>query len=111
MNTAPELPFPTVKSVPSKVCGCPLVGSLSVRTSSLETGLVVPMPTAPDVFQMPDDGKLVLAVKVCAPVQVLGLARFRDTVPDVVIGPPVRPVPVATLVTVPTPPTPPVGHD
>ena len=49
-------------------------------------------------------------MNVCAPVHVFALPRFRDTVPDVVIVPPLRPAPAVMLVTVPLPP-PPVGQD
>ena len=42
----------------------------------------------------------------CTQPFVEEVASTQDTVPVVVIGPPVSPVPVATLVTVPDPPPP-----
>lgn len=47
-----------------------------------------------------------MVLNVCAPVQVLVLARLIPSVPVVVIVPPVRVASVATLVTVPEPPPP-----
>src|SRR6185503_13974537 len=54
-----------------------------------------------EMVAVPTCGAVVL--KICCPVQVLELVKFRPRVPVVVIGPPVRLLSVATEVTVPVP--------
>ena len=55
-------------------------------TSRLYWGDVVPIPTYPDVFHIPEPGKYVFALNVCAPVHVFALLKFNDAITLPIVG-------------------------